>query len=187
MANNDYYKKRRQKTKKIKEQIEERNAPINRFDEDRKKKTIVSVIAIGMVVLMLATMIIPYIGRVSNNRYTLPEATLQQGTVAVEQMYNPQSILGAQILTRPDQTYYVLVGNPTIAGQLAPQILGAVYIVDTTVFENRGIQTGEGSSMPSSIEDIRYNEIALLKVEDGHITAFENGQDNVQAYIEGSE
>jgi len=184
--NNNYYKKQRVKTKKVKEQIKERQAPtsVNRFEGDRKRKTIISVIAIGMVLLMLASLIIPYIGRVSNRNFTLPETALTAGTNVTEQAYNPQTITVNQILDRPDQTYYVLVGPASTISQFQNQIIGSVYTVDTGLFENRNIQTGESNALPTNIDQLEFNQIAILKVENGHITGFANGSDQVQEFID---
>ena len=187
MASNNYYKKSRVKTTKVKKQIEEAKAPVHKFDEDRKKKTIVSVIAIGMVVLMLLTLIVPYIGRVSNTRYELPESALVAGTQAFEEAYNPQMITAAQIFNRPDSTYYVLVGNTSEIANLAPQILRPVYVVDSSVFANRMIQAGTTTLTPQTIEDIRYDGVAILRIVDGHTTGFANGVDAVQSFIDNIE
>jgi hypothetical protein len=187
-SNNNFYKKRRVKTKKVKEQIAQRNAPVNRYEDgNHKRKTIISIIAIGMVVLMLATMIIPYIGRVSNPNFRLSESALVAGTQATEQTFAPQMIMAGQIFNRPDNAYYVLIGTTNNTANYSAQLDLPVYIVDTSLYDNRNIEAGDTSALPKSISDIRFNEVALIKIENGQATSFENGSENVQKYIEGIE
>lgn len=115
--------------------------------------------------------------------YTKP----QEGEVTFDYEY----ITMGTILNRSEKTYYVLFDNyktsitqdAYVNSLVAKQDKYRVYKVDMNKNENKKYIAQEANLDVKSVNDIKINDITLIKVTNGKIVDYAIGSDKIEEYL----
>ena len=182
---NNPYAKRRQKVKKP---TDPKANPFKKeLDNKRNKKLIGAVVGI-IVIVMIGTMILPYMSGGGTKNYTLPNSVLTADEQTSEAAYNAQQISLGETFNRIDDEYYVLLGSAENISEFATSITRETYYtVDTTKAENKEAtkDVSKGKELPQKPSEVKIKkDAALILIKKGKATKFINTKSEVKKYID---
>ena len=175
----------RQKVKK--QPVDQSASPFKKeLKNDRNKKAVIIGVVV-IVVVMIGSMIVPYLGGQSST-YSLPETALKQDeTPAETEGFNAQDISLGQTFNRVDKEYIVVFGSMSDTSELSGKITrDTLYTVDKDKFVNKSLteKVSDGKEKPKEPKDIKIDkDVALIKIKDGKTVEFFNTKKEVENYI----
>ncbi|MDF9866917.1 hypothetical protein OKW22_000472 [Bacilli bacterium PM5-3] len=181
---NNPYAKRRQKVKKPADP--KANPFKTELKDDRNKKLVLIVVGI-IIVVMVGTLILPYMSGEGNKNYKLPNSVLVADENTEGITYSAQSILLGETFNRVDKEYFVLFGTSENVNELASKITReAYYFVDSSKVQNISLtkNVSSGKKLPQNPNEIKIKkDVALIKIKNGKAIKFINSKADVTAYI----
>lgn len=175
------------KQKPTKERKVNRNKPfMPNLEDPKSRKRWITIFAGVIVFIMVASMIVPYMGG-NGGTYKLPDTALKNDVEADKVTFNPQNIALGETYNRVDKEYFVLFGTAEVTSELASGISGfPVYTVDSSAFGNKSLTQGNTTvnGIPQNPNAIKIKkDAAMIRIKDKKAIAFQGDKTAVQNYI----
>lgn len=181
--NNSRYGKRRIKPKKI----DPNQNPFEKELKDTRNKKIIGIVAGIIVIIMVATMFLPYLSNQDNLNYKLPNEILTAKEDTSKQQFSINKISLGQSFNRLEDDYYVLFGKEEDLYDIQNSLSGKnVYLVNPDLSVNSSLlnDVNKAKALPQNPNEIKIKDkIAIIRIENHKATKFLNTKANVEKYV----
>lgn len=181
--NNSRYGKRRIKPKKV----DKTSNPFEKELKDNRNKKIVGIVAVLIVVVMVATMFLPYLSGQNNLNYKLPNEILVAKENTSSQTFALNKISVGQTFNRIEDDYYVLFGDDSDTYEIKSLLSNkSVYLVNPELSINKSLlkDTSSAKSLPQNPSDIKIKDkVALIRIKNNKAVNFYNTKASVLKYV----
>ncbi len=113
--------------------------------------------------------------------YTKPETKTE---------FDYEKIMIGNVFNRKEKTYYVLFDNyknyktDSYINSLIDDMDEVVYKVDMSLSENSSHISDESNKNASSSDEIKINDITLIKISNGKIVKYLTGIEEIESYLD---
>ena len=104
--------------------------------------------------------------------------------------FNYEKIMIGNVFNRSEKSYYVLFDNyknykiNNYVDNLIKDSDEVVYKVDMSLSENASHISDENNKNATNSEELKINDITLIKISNGKIVKYLTGSDEIESYLE---
>ena len=167
---------------KYKSRKRERNKKKEIDPKSEMKSNIITVISIGLVIAFV------YVGVILLEKSGAFEAGYTKPDKVTEISYS--DILIGEVFNRNESDYLVLFDEfdsntyDVYVRGLAEQYESKnIYYVDMSLSPNKNYKSEEVNTNPKNVNDLKINEITLMRVLNGKVTEYITGSENIANYL----